>query len=165
MGSVGSRGMSLVMHGEGKKRMADENRRKFVKYALLSGAAAVSALAEVRVRPNDTPKVAGSRVSVGLSEANAACGSAYNCAGGGGQCGSAYNCSGGGGQCGSAYNCAGGQGDSQPSGGQGGRGRPSGGGQCGSAYNCSGGGGQCGSAYDCAGGGGQCGSAYNCSGS
>jgi hypothetical protein len=33
-------------------------------------------------------------ISLGISEASAKCGSAYNCSGGGGQCGSAYNCAG-----------------------------------------------------------------------
>ena len=34
---------------------------------------------------------AGLSVSLGISEANAVCGSSYNCSGGGGQCGSSYN--------------------------------------------------------------------------
>ncbi len=36
-----------------------------------------------------------------------ACGSSYDCSGGGGKCGSSYDCSGGGGKCGSSYNCSG----------------------------------------------------------
>ncbi len=101
--------------------MTQENsRRRFLKTALMVAGGTTALFANLQFDANEGVKIGRSTVKLGMSEAHATCGSAYNCGGGGGQCGSAYECSGGGGKCGSAYNCSGG------------------GGKCGSAYECAG---------------------------
>lgn len=88
--------------------MTEENsRRKFLKTVLATAGGATALFANVKFDAADGVKVGQTTIRVGLSEAHAACGSAYSCSGGSGQCGSAYNCSGGGGVCGSAYTCSG----------------------------------------------------------
>jgi len=129
-------------------------RRNFLKKgsAIVVGFA-FGMLGGLKFNSKEGIRIGRERMKFGMAEANAACGTAYNCSGGGGRCGTAYNCSGGGGRCGTAYNCSGGQGGSY-----------GGSARCGTAYNCAGGGGRCGTAYNCAGGGGRCGTAYNCAG-
>lgn len=93
-------------------------RRTLLKYvAAVATFGAVSALSYDRTRTMRTGELS---VSLGMSQAQAKCGTSYNCSGGGGQCGTSYSCSGGGGQCGTSYNCSGG------------------GGRCGTSSNCSG---------------------------
>ena len=103
---------------DGDKKV--NSRRGFLRKSLITAGATAGFLASVKFDAKDGVKIGNSTVGVGMSEAQAACGSSYNCSGGGGQCGSSYDCGGGGGQCGSSYNCSGG------------------GGQCGASYNCAG---------------------------
>ncbi len=107
----------------------DENRREFFKifgkYLLGFATFGVASFFGLK-RDGELHLGKMKNIKLGMSEAYGACGSSYECAGGGGQCGSAYECAGGGRNS-------------------------SGRGQCGSAYECAGGGGQCGSAYECAG--------------
>lgn len=126
-------------------------RRLFFKYIFSIGGFGLAST--FKIDRNEGLKIGKTKnFSFGPSEAHGACGSSYDCPGGGGECGSSYNCPGGGrdqsgqGHCGSSYNC------------------PGGGGGCGSSYNCPGTGGKCGSSYNCPGGGGVCGSSYNCPG-
>lgn len=84
-----------------------KDRRDLVKLILASSAFAGGLAGAIRFNSGDGVKVGNLRIAAGVSQAEAVCGSAYNCSGGGGRCGSAYNCSGGGGRCGSAYNCSG----------------------------------------------------------
>jgi len=92
--------------------MESETRREFLKTAIKLTAltAAGMSVLTIDVKFNNNKGIATGKeqqMSVGMAEANAVCGSAYDCSGGGGKCGSAYDCSGGGGKCGSAYNCSG----------------------------------------------------------
>ncbi|MFH1552220.1 MAG: hypothetical protein ABID83_01085 [Candidatus Omnitrophota bacterium] len=129
------------------------DRRDFLKYVLCLGVSIVAWILGFREKEGfRVGKIRNLRL--GSPEAHAMCGTAYACAGGGGDCGTSYACAGGGGSCGTAYNCAG-EGQGGPSGGDG---------MCGTAYACAGGGGACGTAYNCAGGGGECGTAYDCAG-
>jgi hypothetical protein len=91
-----------------KKSTRREFLSKGAKAGGLTAAFGVGLFGTIRVNPDKGVYVAnGVKVDIGIAEANAKCGSSYNCGGGGGSCGSSYNCSGGGGQCGSSYNCSG----------------------------------------------------------
>ena len=119
-----------------------KNRRDFLKKGgAVTAGFTFGMFGGLKFNSKEGIRIGREKVKFGMAEASASCGSAYTCAGGGGQCGSSYS-------------CAGGQGS----------GNYGGSGTCGSSYSCAGGGGQCGSAYTCAGGGGQCGSAYTCGG-
>lgn len=97
-----------------------KDRRDLIKLILASSAFAGGLAGAVRFNSGDGIKVGNLRIAAGLSEAQAICGSSFDCSGGGGQCGSSFNCSGGGGECGSSFDCSGG------------------GGKCGSSFNCGG---------------------------
>jgi hypothetical protein len=128
-------------------------RRKFLKAALLTSGAAAGYLASLKFNAADGIRIAGTRVKVGVSEAEASCSYGSNCGGGGGQCSYGSNCAGGGGVCSYGSNCAGGGG-----GGGGGSG------QCSYGSSCGGGGGTCSYGSNCAGGGGVCSYGSNCAG-
>ena len=98
----------------------DITRKRFLKYGLMTTATFLGTAVSLSLNPNIGFQTKGNSKVSTMSTAMAMCGSALNCAGGGGQCGAALNCAGGGGRCGSALNCAGG------------------GGRCGSALNCAG---------------------------
>ena len=83
------------------------SRRKFLKASLVTIGGVSALFSEVKFNTSDGIKVGKSSIGLGMSEAQAQCGSGFNCSGSGGQCGSGFNCSGGGGQCGSDYNCSG----------------------------------------------------------
>ncbi len=85
----------------------NRDRRNLLKLVLATSAFGAGLAGAVRFNDGEGIKVGALRASIGVSEAEAKCGSAYNCTGGGGQCGSAYECGGGGGKCGQAYNCSG----------------------------------------------------------
>ena len=79
--------------------MDDQSRRDFLKDALKFTAVVTSGIAvsslKIKINPDEGIKIGqGNRVSVGMSEASASCGSGMNCSGGGGQCGSGMNCGG-----------------------------------------------------------------------
>jgi len=84
-----------------------QDRRKILKLVLASTAFGVGLGGVMKFDPRASISTGTLHAHFGMGEAQAACGSAYNCAGGGGRCGDAYECAGGGGKCGSAYNCAG----------------------------------------------------------
>ena len=102
----------------------DLTRRRFLKYGLVTASTFIASSVVVSLDTKAGFLLGQNKIKVGQSEANATCGFAANCAGGGGQCGFAANCTGSGsdgdGQCGFAANCAGG------------------GGKCGFAANCAG---------------------------
>ena len=101
--------------------MSDElTRRRFLKYGMATAGAFVASVVAVAVDKSAGFQVGRSKINVGMSQANAACGASMSCSGGGGDCGAAMSCSGGGGKCGASMNCSGG------------------GGQCGAAMNCAG---------------------------
>ena len=106
--------------------MDEQSRRKFLKYGLASLGAFLGSAAVLTIDKATGFKIGEHKYGIGMSEANATCGSAFGCSGGGGKCGSAFECSGGGEDS-------------------------SGSGHCGSAFGCSGGGGKCGSAFECSG--------------
>lgn len=86
----------------------NESRRKFLKYGFVGMATLFAAAAPVHFDNSKNFLIGKMPVpSAGLAEAQAACGTAYSCSGGGGSCGTAYSCSGGGGRCGTSYNCSG----------------------------------------------------------
>jgi hypothetical protein len=87
--------------------MAVDSRRRFLKTALVASGALAGMFASVKFNAADGIKIGESKVKLGMAEAQAMCGAAINCSGGGGQCGAAINCSGGGGRCGAAINCGG----------------------------------------------------------
>ena len=119
-----------------------KNRRDFLKKGgAVTAGFTFGMFGGLKFNSKEGIRIGREKVKFGMAEASASCGSAYTCAGGGGECGSAYTCAGGGGECGSSYSCAGGQGS----------GNYGGSGTCGSSYSCAGGGGQCGSAYTCGG--------------
>jgi len=95
-------------------------RRRFMKYGLVTVSAFAASVVAITLDKSSGFQVGRNRVNVGMSQANATCGFAASCSGGGGDCGFAADCAGGGGKCGFAANCAGG------------------GGKCGFAANCAG---------------------------
>ena len=96
--------------------MDEQSRRKFLKYGLASLGAFITSAAVLTVDKATGFKIGEHKYGVGMSEANATCGSSMDCSGGGGQCGSSMGCSGGGkdssgsGHCGSSMDCSGGGG-------------------------------------------------------
>ncbi len=99
---------------------SDQSRRKFLEKVLIGAGSFATMFFGVKLDSGEGVKIGGASVKLGTSEAHAACGTAFECSGGGGECGTAFNCSGGGGACGLAFECSGG------------------GGSCGTAFNCSG---------------------------
>ena len=83
------------------------NRRGFLKAALVTAGAAASFLGTVKFNAKDGVKIGNTTVSVGMSEAQAACSYGANCSGGGGQCSYGASCGGGGGVCSYGSSCGG----------------------------------------------------------
>lgn len=75
--------------------MGDEfTRRRFIKYGLATVGALAASTLVTSIDKSSGFMIGRNRLNVGMSQANATCGAAYNCSGGGGQCGAAYNCAG-----------------------------------------------------------------------
>lgn len=71
----------------------DLGRRGFLKYLFALGTFGITSLIGFKKEEGFyVGKRSGFRT--GFSEASAACGTSYNCAGGGGECGTSYNCAG-----------------------------------------------------------------------
>jgi hypothetical protein len=73
-----------------------KTRREFLKKSAgITAGFTIGMLGDIKFNSEDGIKIGKERVSVGMAEAHAACGSAYDCSGGGGQCGASYDCGGG----------------------------------------------------------------------
>jgi hypothetical protein len=85
-------------------------RRGFLKKALITAGSAVVFLGAVKFDSKDGVKIGNTTVSLGMSEAQAACSYGSNCGGGGGECSYGSSCGGGGGKCSYGSSCGGGGG-------------------------------------------------------
>ena len=85
-------------------------RRGFLRTALISVGSTAGFLAAVKFDAKDGVKIGNSTVSLGMSEAHAACSYGADCGGGGGSCSYGASCGGGGGTCSYGASCGGGGG-------------------------------------------------------
>ncbi len=87
--------------------MTGSTRRQFLRTAAAVTGFSTGLLASVRFDPAEGVRVGGGHVSVGMSEAQAMCGTGMGCSGGRGMCGIGHGCGGGGGMCGMGMGCHG----------------------------------------------------------
>ena len=85
----------------------DLNRRRFLKYGLITAGSVVSLASILSLDVKSGFETADHEFKLGQSQAHAMCGTGMGCSGGGGQCGTGMGCSGGGGQCGTGMGCGG----------------------------------------------------------